>query len=221
MKPKRILIILLGVVIALVTLLICEECNWHWGIDPKTHAAAPLLGLNRQNWGVVLTAAAAVIGWICTSLVSIQNSVKQHTVNSLLQSRLSATFIEKGKELDALLLQDGKRRPLTLEDCKPTSDETTSKGVAAVRYMLNYYEFIAVGVRQGDLDEKLLRQTVRGIVCSLVITARSYVEESRRPELEALAKCDDRDVRQEGPRTYRNLLWLYEKWKDRSDPEIV
>ncbi|RQZ16692.1 DUF4760 domain-containing protein [Burkholderia sp. Bp9031] len=221
MKPRRILTFLLLVVVALVAILIGEERFWHWGTDPKTHAAAPLFRLTRQNWGVVLTVAAAVIGWICTSLVSIQNSVKQHTVNTLLQSRLSATFIEKGNQLNRVLLQDGVRRKLTLADCAPTADKEHTEGIEAVRYMLNYYEFIAVGIRQADLDERLLRQTIRAIVCGLVIAARVYIEDSRKHEHEMLADCDDGDLRREGPRTYRNLLWLYERWKDRRDPQVT
>lgn len=217
MKPRTLLVFLLLLVPLLVVCLVCEELSWHWGYDPTKGSSVAFFGLDRQGWGVVITAAAAVCGWICTSLVAIQNSVKQHTVNTLLQSRLSVKFLENGDKINTLLIRDGVRKPLSTADC---NDPARFGELEALRYMLNYYEFIAVGVRQGDLHEPLLKHTIRGIVCGLTITTRKYIELSREAEHARLAQLKDYEVQREGPRTYRNLLWLYHKWKDPSDPHI-
>lgn len=166
---------------------------------------------------MILTAFVALAGWVCSALVAIRNSVKQHTVSTLLQSRLSAVFQERGERLVDLLTDDnGDCRTLTEQHIAALSP----REIASVRYLLNYYEFIAVGIRHGDLDERLLEQTIRGIVCSLVAATRLYIVLGRTREHET--KTGSRRRRRTPElRVYENLLWLYDKWKDEAAPCIA
>lgn len=142
----------------------------------------------------------AAIGWTITSLVTLRNSVKQHTMNTLLQSRLSATYMEHVKSVNGMYTSNGRIIPLTASEVRrpPMGVEFGS-----LNYMLNYFEYVAVGIRHGDLHEGLLKASLRGIVCNIYCVAEKLIEE-RRAEL--------------GPyrvsRSYENLCWLHNRWKD-------
>ena len=69
-----------------------------------------------------------------------------------------------------------------------------------VTYLLNYYEFIASAIRYGDLDEKLLKESLRGMLCNTYELTRDLISyrrtKSRMPNL----------------LLYEHLEWLYLRW---------
>lgn len=143
----------------------------------------------------------ASMGWTVTSLVTLRNSVKQHTMNTLLQSRLSATYMEHVKNVNSTFFSPhGEIIPLTKDEVlKPPPGVT----LGSLNYLLNYFEFVAVGIRHGDLDEALLKSSLRGMVCSIYCVALSLIN-ARRAELGPDRKS----------RSYENLCWLHERWRD-------
>ena len=46
------------------------------------------------NWGILIAALVAMVGWLVTSIITTRNSIKQHTVTTLLQTRLSAEYMK-------------------------------------------------------------------------------------------------------------------------------
>lgn len=79
------------------------------------------------------------------------------------------------------------------------------KSAEAVRSLLNYYEFISYGIASGDLDETMLKETVRGMVCRLVADAHLVIA----------------DYQQKEARTFTHLATLYHRWKDPTQPMIA
>ena len=67
----------------------------------------------------------------------------------------------------------------------------------AVTELLNFYEFIALGVRLGDFDAPMLKLSVRGIMCNLVDDCRHLIG----------------GIRVHSPLAYENLVWLYSQWR--------
>jgi len=82
-------------------------------------------------------ALVALAGWMFQSLVAIRNSRKQHTMNVLLQTRLNATAEQHIEEIDRASPNGAK---ITLLALKSSENKTAYD---AVRWILNYYEFIA------------------------------------------------------------------------------
>ncbi len=156
--------------------------------------AAPLkLGMSSVNWVPTLGIYFAVAGWIINAIVTMRNSVKQHTINTLLQTRLSATYMERATAVRTILMgySPERRAPPGLINFDVATSQT-------IDYILNYIEFMAVGIRHGDLHEQVLRDSMRGIVIRFVGTTQDYID----------------DLRRDAPRTFQNLLWLYERWSD-------
>ncbi|MGK8774949.1 DUF4760 domain-containing protein [Burkholderia cenocepacia] len=194
-KPKKILLLLLLVYVGAIGFLIWEEAIHPLGHAP-TGAIQPLFGFGKTEWPVVGTISGAVLGWMVTALVSLHNSIKQHTINTLLQSRLSATYQGLVPVLDATYPTTNEGRTEVKPGDWLSDDKGVKDSLAAYRYFLNYYEFLAVGIKAGDLHAELLRQSMRGIVCVNVRAARAYISHLRQPEI----------------RVYANLLELYEQW---------
>jgi hypothetical protein len=157
-------------------------------------------GLDRAQGVVIAAALAAVTGWIVTAIVTIRNLRKQHTITTLLQSRLSATYMENVKAVNASFTLNGKIIPITqaeIESPPPTVN------LGALGYILNYLEFIALGIRHGDLDEGVMKSSLRGILCDTVTVARLLIEDRRKPNHNGRT-----------PSVYEHLMWLNARWGD-------
>jgi hypothetical protein len=84
-RPSRILAVLLFAAIGIFLGFVI------WQLRPLDVQ----LKLNPSQWVVAVAAWSAVIGWMTNALVTVRNSVKQHTINTLLQSRLSTAYMTK------------------------------------------------------------------------------------------------------------------------------
>lgn len=196
LRPSNLLgLLLLG-------LLVCTGLLVYW---IKSEAALPVLGIPAPKWrlGPIVTVVVAILVWIGTSYVTMRNLVKQHTINTLLQSRLSATYMENARALNkGFFGKHGELIPLTQEEVIKPPEEVN---LQALGYMLNYFEFIAVGIRHGDLDESVMKNSLRGIVCSVFCVAESFIH-TRRSDVQDPSKA----------RTYEHLCWLHNRWRDDS-----
>lgn len=116
------------------------------------------------SYTAVLVGITATIGWLFSSRVQIINATKTHAMQALMNSRNSTIYVEqvdiatkirrevKAKEQECLLIEDYK--------------ELTSEQVSAIHYLLNFLEFIAAGVKHHNLDEDLIKSSLRGILAA-------------------------------------------------------
>ena len=124
-----------------------KDVTLFWNI--KTHELATSeIGL--------FAAILATAGWLTTALISRSNSIKQHTMNVLTQVRLSN---EMNKHIDTLFSKFPLDTVISAQDLSDSKIQDDWRRSA--RYIANYYEFLAVALRYGDLDEKLLKDCIR------------------------------------------------------------
>lgn len=152
------------------------------------------VGMNKQEWVPTVGVLLAATGWITSAIVTIRNSVKQHTINTLLQTRLSATYQDYAAKARTGLKGHTPEFPASLDKIKATDN-----GLAGTEYLLNYIEFMAVGIRHGDLHEAVLKDSMRGIVTRFTSISQEYIDDCRSKN---------------GLRTYQHLLWLRNRWRD-------
>jgi len=166
----------------------------------------PQFYLDQREWIILLGVFGAITGWVISSIVAVRNSIRQHTMNILLQSRLSQTYVDRAALVHARYFHPLGIRYLTEEEVHTTAPEAQ---LAALRYVLSYLEFIAVGIRYGDLDEKLMRRTLRDLVCSLYEISGALLTVGRQgPSASGVPRTATT------PTTLDNLSWLYEYWFD-------
>lgn len=151
----------------------------------------------------IMSAIAAVCGWIFTSRVQTINSVKSHSMQVLMNSRTSTIYNDKvdiatkiKKKLKMSLVKKGESTEnlfLSPEKYSKLTDEEKS----AVHYMLNYLEFVAIGIRHYNLDEDLLKGSLRTIVNSNYILFHKVIEHLRLVD---------------NPNIYTQLELLHKRW---------
>lgn len=141
---------------------------------------------------VLIGAGLATCGWLYTARRQRSLSRKQHTINVMLQASLN-------KEMrDAL----GAVAPmLRLRQCAPDlpTNEERADLWKAVRLLLNHYEFVAAGLRNGDFYERLVKDSERGTIIAIAATCEQLIFQLR-----------DTRARQS---TYEHLEWLRTRWE--------
>ena len=149
--------------------------------------------LKAEHFLAAIGLAGAVCGWVFTNMVSLRNSIRQHTITTLLQSRLSATYMSYADKLSSHYAAYEARKkadPALLEG------PTDGVDINALRYILNYFEFIAIGIKRGDLDEAMLKDSLRSILSKNMQMSRAWIMESRV----------------ENPNYYSHVIWLHGRW---------
>ncbi|APA66623.1 DUF4760 domain-containing protein [Janthinobacterium sp. 1_2014MBL_MicDiv] len=195
-SPRRLLLLMLIMLLLCFGVFVAFD-RGSFDNYPALKALKP--GMAKENWLIALGILAAATGWIVSSIVTIRNSVKQHTINTLLQTRLSVTYMKQAEHVNDFLIGQGysstKPAPITLVTGTPAN-------LVAVDYILNFLEFLAVGIRHGDLHEKVLKDSMRGIVVGLAKTVEEYLDDCRGVKNGKAAH----------PRVYENLIWLRDRW---------
>lgn len=185
-KPSTMLgFLVVGVVFFTGMLLVWQIIAPHgsWGKLKAEHVLA------------VLGVSSAICGWLIAGIINLRNSIRQHTISTLLQSRLSATYMKYADDLSRHYEAFDRRRKEN-----PALREVATDGVdvPSLRYILNYFEFIAIGVKRGDLEEEMLRDSLKSILKKNVAMSRPWIMQARIGN----------------PRLYQNLLWLHDRWGD-------
>ena len=81
------------------------------------------------------------------------------------------------------------------------NDDADQELLLAVRTVINYYEFVAVGIRHGDIDERLFQDTRQSTILRLFDACHDHIYDLR----------SDR-VRQS---TYEHFEWLKGRWTNK------
>ncbi|WP_422033509.1 DUF4760 domain-containing protein [Roseovarius sp.] len=155
-----------------------------------------LFAIAASTLTAVIGIAVAIWTYWRTSAKAQSDRRKQHTITILFETRMSDHFQSLHPERAACFPE---YTDITYKQWRRVR-ETRRGSADAVTKLLNYYEFLAVGLDQGDLDEMLLDQTVRGIMCNLVDDAKWLIARLRMVH----------------PQIYKNLADLYEDWRDTS-----
>lgn len=154
--------------------------------------------LSEERLFAAFGVASAICGWMFAGVINLRNSVRQHTISTLLQSRLSATYMKYADDLSTHYEDYDKRRN---KNAALREAATDGVDILALRYILNYFEFIAIGVKRGDLDEDTLRDSLRSILRKNVAMSRPWIMQ----------------VRMGNDMLYQNLLWLHDRWALKKD----
>ena len=163
-------------------------------------------GLVVYNIGVTLSSSilitilVAAVGWFLTVTSARRLSRRQHTINVLQEH----SFNQVSHQLVAKVIDRfPPGRCITKEEAETLVLASLNKTHSwhdtynSLMYLLNYYEFIAVGIKNRDLDVLVMNNYCHGMVCKICEKAREYI----------LCK------QQKDPCLYENLVNLYRSWK--------
>jgi hypothetical protein len=145
---------------------------------------------------VLIGASLATAGWLYTARRARMLSRKQHTVNIMLQASLNKDFRITRHMIGPHLRN--KNLPSNLEE------DEHKELQESVRMVANHYEFMAAGVRNGDFDERLLKDSERGTIVALFEGIEGYVWQMRTDRSRMAI--------------YEHLEWLHGRWTQKRPP---
>lgn len=169
---------------------LCKIWPYYNPINPSTYTLA------SASAGLLAVCAAA-IGWAIAGWLAYRNARVQHTINFVSNrftnetfSKNSAAFAERftGKTITSELVAE----------MSISEDEKDVLAIQALRYFLNYFEFVSVGIICGDLDEEIMRRSLRGNLIFYVDRCMPYIR-----ELQAL-----------NPRSLEHLTTIRDHFRD-------
>ncbi|MFZ4808597.1 MAG: DUF4760 domain-containing protein [Hyphomicrobiaceae bacterium] len=122
----------------------------------------------------IMASWVATIGWVVTNYLAMSNARVSHTLNAILQLMTSKEFQENRRNIfaeipynDTLSEVAHLERLLQLYRAYDAPDGFTKDRVPAIdsiRYVFNYLEYLARGVRAGEFDKKIIAETISPMI---------------------------------------------------------
>lgn len=210
-------VVAVGALALIVTLVIFYTC-YFW-VGPTSASAEKLLNLPP----LIGALWVAGTGWYIHFQATAKNHRTTNAFNLIMQTRTCKEFLERGKQVQ-LAYPHGSKVPVAdehyfhqsaLKDAHVASggDEAHSEmkkavGADSLKYLLNYYEFMAVGIEARDLEEDLLYDTIGVTVTSIHERSEVFINFIRDP-----AKGNQ-------PLAFSCLSELCERWNKRLRAEV-
>lgn len=147
-------------------------------------------------------------GWWVQATISSAAARKAHTVNTIMNQRNSELFIHKNDNLIHVFPRKKTIHPIFSEYLADPNnkkfkdakfDNNYLQASKDLSYVLNYYEFIAVGVINGDFDEKLIKECFLGILIGL--EKRAYL----------VIQCTQKI---QNAKTFESIVELVDRWSE-------
>jgi len=170
---------------------------------------------------VLLATFFAVSGWVATNTIASIHQRKQHSLRVLFEMRHSTLYqgyTERIERLvEAVQVKRAEAAPddpadvtagaITLAESRLTYERPVPGGVEtckyedAIDYILNHFEFIALSVRNGDLDPHFVRKSQAGLIIRTYTLFERWIEVYARVEV-------IHGKRYATARIYEHFLWL-------------
>lgn len=179
--------------------------------------AAQSVGLQSDVARTYLTGAAfffGVFAFFHNAKANRNQARQQYTLKLIFDTRLSTEFrrhLENRKLYfsEGEAVSDAKFRALLKPQgsTEMSGDEVERRRRCgeSIRALLNYYEFVALGIYRKDLDGAMVKGALRTIMCSLVVDMKDVID----------------GYRAQNPRIYTNLVRLYMAWKRPDQPAFA
>lgn len=140
----------------------------------------------------------AVVGWLYTTRSQLLTSMKSHSIQTIMNARLSDCYNQKFDRI-YVILKDHKT--LSLQHYETLSTEEKS----IVHYILNYYEFIAISIRFNETDEEIIKSMTRSQVIQTYKTFEEVIL----------------DLHSQSGTHFENFIALYNRWNTSEQYQIL
>ena len=147
---------------------------------------------------ILIGAVLATTGWIYSGRRARTLAKKQHTINVILQANFNEKFLEKRAKI----------APHMKNGCCPDGMLDGSEEELRVNFrdILNHYEFVSAGLRNGDFDEKLIKDSERSTYINLYKCCEKYIWNLRSGRKRMAI--------------YEHLEWVHDRW-EKSPPNFL
>jgi len=182
---------------------------------------AHLLGkdVTASSFAIVFGAFIAWIAIVANVWIQRFQDRRQTTMLIIQNTKLDTVFQERSSIVYRLVPKWGEPISDSLLYQLGTADDVGLKDPekrAAIMFLLNFYEDLAIAVFVGSVDENHLRRSMRNAIVSTVQTFAPYIESRRHDEISSIVW--DRPA---NPRLWQHLIWLYDRFRDEDRPRAA
>lgn len=140
---------------------------------------------------ILVSMTVVVIGWWVQSILSAKASRRQHTLNTILNTRSSDIYQRHLANYAKLIKEHQHIHPkMASWFHKGYDDEfegasipqSLRDAINGINYVMNYFEFLALAIRQGDLDESLLKECFCGMLPKIERRAFYLIREAQQKD---------------------------------------
>ncbi|MCV6612656.1 MAG: DUF4760 domain-containing protein [Amphritea sp.] len=141
------------------------------------------LGFWIQTTAIILTALFAA--W---AVISARQMTRKKNAADVIFHSKSDTSLRTGIKTIMRLNSD---KDVDISKYAYDSDEERHAAEAgSIRYVLNYYEYIAVGIKRGIYDEKILKDSSYSTMTSMYEFCEPYIQSVRRVNARNTTWCE-------------------------------
>lgn len=146
------------------------------------------------------TLAVAATGWAVAGWITHRNTIRQNT-NAMLFARFSQAPFGEAMHHFHTAFGIAPTDLVTHEritELRASANPENVKAATSVTYLLNYFEFISLGVIRGDLDQGIVRDNIRGVLI--------YYHDKCEPVIRRSNRVN--------PKSYENLIKLRTHYRE-------
>ena len=147
----------------------------------------------QPEYAILIGALFATIGWLYSARRARMLSKKQHTMTLMITSNFNDGFLNDRKRISPNLLK-------TVQMPEIFSSKEEIEIQTSLRRVLNHYEFVSAGIRNGDVDEELFKLSERGTIIMVFSNMEDYILKLRNKRGRKLI--------------YEHIEWLYYRWNN-------
>ncbi|TPG76293.1 DUF4760 domain-containing protein [Pseudomonas arsenicoxydans] len=182
-----------------------------WTVIVSSYLILRYLPAYQTSLSILSTGVFIGMGWWIQAINTAANSRRSHTLNIIMASRTSTEYQQQTRASSKLYLTQVIPPELAEWRTCPQKDEYRYTDVPTdiidamngTVYVLNYFEFLAQGIKYRDLDACLLRECFSGILAGLERRGFHLIIEAQKSD----------------QRNYEGLIALNKEWNGESTVE--
>ncbi|MDQ2487679.1 DUF4760 domain-containing protein [Pseudomonas putida] len=179
-----------------------------WTVLVSSYAVLRYEPEYQSSLSILVTGVFVGMGWWIQAITTAANSRRSHTLNIIMASRTSTEYQQQTRASSKVYWTSVIPPELAEWKFQPTKDEyrnasiptDVAEAISGTIYILNYFEFLAQGIRYRDLDACLLRECFAGILAGVERRAFHLIIEAQKGD----------------PRVFEGLIKLTKEWNGES-----
>ncbi|RMH85243.1 DUF4760 domain-containing protein [Pseudomonas sp. AOB-7] len=162
----------------------------------------------QSSLSILVTAVFVGMGWWIQAISTAANARRTHTLNIIMASRTSSEYQEQTRKSAKHYRANVVPPELAEWRFSPNKEEfryidvpdDLNDSINGSVYVLNYFEFLAQGIKCRDLDEKLLKECFSGILKGVERRCFYIIIEAQKGD----------------PACFEGIIFLSKRWNNES-----
>ncbi|EIU1666285.1 TPA: DUF4760 domain-containing protein [Pseudomonas aeruginosa] len=179
-----------------------------WTVLVSSYAVLRYQPEYQTSLSILVTGVFVGMGWWIQAITTAANSRRSHTLNIIMASRTSSEYQQQTRASSKLYLNsvippefaEWKFQPSKEEFKHARITDEVRDAINGTVYVLNYFEFLAQGLKYRDLDACLLRECFSDILAGLERRGFHLIIEAQKGS----------------PKSFEGLLQLAKEWNGES-----